>query len=74
MSLSVTSTLVYYVHKWLDPTRVEPPMRLHFYGRLRALPANIISEVEVTDSENTLAYFDWEMNITVKGLIKCTGI
>jgi hypothetical protein len=61
MSLSVTSTLVYYVHKWLDPTRVEPPMRLQFYGRLRGLPANIILGWKQLTVANTLAYFDWEV-------------
>ncbi len=50
LSLPLTSTLVYYLEVWLEPTIVEPLMGLYSNGKRLALLSNMKTRLEVANS------------------------
>jgi hypothetical protein len=69
LTLSVTSTLDWYLRVMLQPIRAEPLTRHHSNDRLLPLQTNIYiwwTQIEVA---NTLAYYDTTTIIDVKSFI-----
>ncbi len=58
MPLPFTSTLVQTLQARLEPTVVEPLVRLQSNGRLLSLPTNIRLRCKYLAVENTLGYYD----------------
>jgi hypothetical protein len=69
LSLPLTSTLVYYLEVWLEPTIVEPLMGHHSNGKRLALPSNMKLDLKWPTVANMLAYYDTAKITTVKSFI-----